>query len=77
MTTKKFLVQFTSDPSTKWLQGDDFIALQLKFIATSLGASVTTGSEPAVDVCKDESQPELSFSSGGCACGSCASCCAR
>ena len=59
MMTKKFTVTFTSDESTRWLQDDNFLALQLQFIARSLGASITTGNEPAVEAFKDDSQPEL------------------
>ena len=59
MTTKKFIVTFTSDESTRWLQDDTFVALQLSFIARSLAASVTTGNEPAAEASKDVFQPEL------------------
>ena len=59
MTTKKFTVTFTSDESTRWIENDNFLALQLKLIATRLAASVTTGNEPAVETCNDFSQREL------------------
>ena len=48
MKTKKFLIQFTSDEQTRWLQDDAFVARQLQFIANSVGKSVTLGSEPNV-----------------------------
>ena len=61
MHTKQtqFLVTFTSDDQTRFLQDDAFIALQLKFIAASVGKSVTLGSQPMVTCDVHRPQGEL------------------
>ena len=57
--TKKITIQFTSGPDTRWLQDDEFLTRQLKFISASVAQSLTTGSEPSVEAWLDKSQPEL------------------
>jgi hypothetical protein len=50
MTKKYFLVQFTSDPTTRWQVHDKDLRVLLWHLNESAGRSQTAGPEPSVEV---------------------------
>lgn len=54
MTTKKFLIQFTSDAQTRWLNDDAQIAHALEVLARSVAHASTAGTVPDVSAIKEE-----------------------
>ncbi len=50
MKQKKFIVTYSSNPRTRWLEPEERVRELLEILARSLGQSATAGAEPAVTV---------------------------
>lgn len=57
MTTQKFLVQFESNETTRWLYSPEAMRQILELMARTTAVAHTTGAQPAVVVTIEE-QPQ-------------------